>query len=104
KAFGDWKTAGPKPEDGLPALPPATSTHIYLVNNPDVQSQIRIAQLAIKRDHPDFPTARVVSDYFGGAFGARLNEAIRVKKGLTYGARGGYQASRFAGQFNMSTF
>jgi zinc protease len=104
KVFGDWKASGPKPEDVLPALPPAATTHIYLVDNPDVQSQIRIAQLAIKRDHPDFPTARVVSDYFGGAFGARLNEAIRVKKGLTYGARGGYQASRFAGQFNMSTF
>src|SRR5439155_26806231 len=44
------------------------------------------------------------SDYFGGAFGARLNEAIRVKKGLTYGARGGYQPARFAGQFTMSTF
>jgi zinc protease len=104
KTFGDWKSAGPKPEDSLPSLPPSSPTQIFLVDNPDVQSQIRVGQLSIKRDHTDYPTARVVSDYFGGAFGARLNEAIRVKKGLTYGARGGYQANRFAGQFNMSTF
>jgi zinc protease len=104
KAFGAWKAAGARTEEQLPATPAAVPTHIFLVDHPGVQSQIRIAQLSIKRDHSDFPTARVVSDYFGGAFGTRLNEAIRVKKGLTYGARGGYNASRFAGQFAMSTF
>jgi zinc protease len=104
KTFGTWQASGSKAEDQLPPVPPASSTHIYLVDYPGVQSQIRIAQVSIKRDHSDYPTARVVSDYFGGAFGARLNEAIRVKKGLTYGARGGYNASRFAGQFAMSTF
>ncbi|HEV2949698.1 MAG TPA: pitrilysin family protein [Gemmataceae bacterium] len=104
KAFGTWQASGSKTEDQLPLVPPAAGTHIYLVDYPGVQSQIRIAQVSIKRDHSDYPTARVVSDYFGGAFGARLNEAIRVKKGLTYGARGGYNASRFAGQFAMSTF
>ncbi len=104
KAFHDWKATGTKPDDSPPALPAANSTHIYLVDHPGVQSQIRIAQLSIKRDHSDFPAARVVGDYFGGAFGARLNKAIRVEKGQTYGARGGYNATRFAGQFAMSTF
>jgi zinc protease len=104
KAFGDWKASGSKPELQLPAFPPAGPTHIFLVDHPGVQSQIRVGQLAIKRDHPDYPIARVVSDYFGGAFGARLNETIRVKKGLTYGASGGYQPSRFAGQFVIRTF
>jgi zinc protease len=104
KTFGNWNAAAAKPDDSLPPPPDGASTHIYLVDNPDVQSQIRAGQLSIKRDHSDFPIARVVTDYFGGAFGARLNEAIRVKKGLTYGARGGYQPARFAGQFTMSTF
>ena len=48
--------------------------------------------------------SRVVSDYFGGAFSSRLNEKIRVEKGLTYGAGGGYSASRFAGRFTVHTF
>jgi zinc protease len=103
-AFGPWKANGPKPDVSLPGLPAAGATHIFLVDHPGVQSQIRVGQLTIKRDDARYPVARVVSDYFGGAFGSRLNEVIRVQKGLTYGARGGYQPSRFAGQFTISTF
>jgi zinc protease len=104
-AFGGWKATGPRPEVTLPEMPRPAPTHIYLVDHPSgVQSQIRVAQLGIKRDHPDYAAAEVVSDYFGGNFTSRLNESIRVKKGLTYGASGGYYPSRFAGQFQVSTF
>ena len=103
-AFGSWKAAGPKPEITLPAFPAPEATRIYLVDHPGVQSQIRVGQLAIKRDDPRYPVARVVSDYFGGAFNSRLNEVIRVQKGLTYGAGGGFSASRFAGEFAIHTF
>ncbi len=48
--------------------------------------------------------SRVVNGYFGGAFSSRLNETIRVKKGLTYGARGGFSARKRAGEFAVSTF
>jgi len=104
-AFGTWKATGPKPQRSLPTIPVPAPTRIYLVDLPNgVQSQIRIAQVAFTRNNPQYPAAEVVSDYFGGAFGSRLNETIRVKKGLTYGARGGYESSRFAGQFAISTF
>lgn len=103
-AFSNWKADGPKPEIALPPMPAPESTRIFLVDHPGVQSQIRVAQISINRDHPEYPTARVVGDYFGGAFNSRLNETIRVKKGLTYGAGGGFNASRFAGQFSISTF
>jgi zinc protease len=104
-AFGSWKTNGPKPVVTLPELPAPAPRHIYLVDYPSgVQSQIRVGQLGIKRDHPEYPAARLVTEYFGGAFGSRLNEVIRVQKGLTYGARGGYEPSRFAGQFVINTF
>jgi len=46
----------------------------------------------------------VISDYFGGAFSSRLNEVIRVQKGLTYGARGGFAPARLDGRFEVSTF
>jgi predicted Zn-dependent peptidase len=45
-----------------------------------------------------------VSNYFGWAFNSRLNESIRVAKGLTYGVWGGYTAERFAGEFEVGTF
>lgn len=102
--FGDWKAAVPLPQIQLPAPPAASSTHIYLVDKPGSQSQIRVAQAGILRSHPGYFTSRMVSDYFGGAFSSRLNETIRVKKGLTYGASGGFSAARFAGSFRVSTF
>jgi zinc protease len=104
KAFGAWKGNGPKPLIKLPSLPELQATRIYLVDRPGLQSQIRIGQLSLKRDDPRFPVARVVNGYFGDNFGSRLNEAVRVKKGLTYGAGGGYSGTRFAGAFRMNTF
>jgi zinc protease len=105
EAFGDW--TGPKTTSAapLPTPPEAEPTRIYLVDQPGaIQSQIRIGQRSRKRDDPNYPVARVVGDYFGGAFSSRLNEVIRVQKGLTYGARGGYQPSRFDGGFAVNTF
>ena len=105
EALGDWKAKGPRPKVDLPKFPEAKETHIYLVDQPgSVQSQIRIGQLGMTRKDPGYFTSVLVSDYFGGAFDSRLNEAVRVKKGLTYGARGGFQTHRFGGAFVASTF
>jgi zinc protease len=104
-AFGDWKAAGPDRTAALPEPPASQSTQIILVDQPNaIQSQIRIGQRAMPRSHPDFAVGRVVSDYFGGSFSSRLNEVIRVQKGLTYGARGGFDPQKFAGAFTVSTF
>jgi zinc protease len=102
--LGGWQAPGPKPDIALAEMPPPTATHIYLVDHPGVQSQIRVGQRSIKQDHPEYPTARVVGDYFGGSFNSRLNETIRVQKGLTYGARGGFYPARFGGEFSINTF
>lgn len=105
KVFGDWKGEGAAPVAKLPEPPAATATHIVLVDQPGaIQSQIRIAQRGPKRNHPDYAVYRVISDYFGGSFSSRLNEVIRVQKGLTYGARGGFAPDRFDGKFTVSTF
>lgn len=102
--FGDWAAEGPRPQVDLPVPPPPSETKIYLVDRAGVQSQIRVGQLGITRQDPRYAISRVVSGYFGEAFNARLNETIRVKKGLTYGARGAYSAQRFGGRFVASTF
>ncbi len=104
ETFNTWKTEGPKPEITLPVIPAPDATRIFLVDHPGGQSQIRVGQVSINRDHPKYATARVVGDYFGGAFNSRLNETIRMKKGLTYGANGGFDPSRFTGQFGVTTF
>lgn len=97
KVLGTWRAEGPKPETSLPPFPEAAPTHIYLVDTPGTQAQIRIGRLGITRAHPEYFTSEVTSSYFGEAFGSRLNKAVRVEKGLTYGAWGGYSAQRLAG-------
>lgn len=105
QVFGDWQAQGPRPESKLPDFPPPQSTRILLVDRPgSVQSQIRVGQLGLTRHDPAYFTSVLVSDYFGGAFDSRLNEVVRVQKGLTYGARGGFQSQRFGGAFVASTF
>jgi zinc protease len=105
EAFGDWQWKNFVDDPHLRSVPDPNPTHIYLVDQPGaIQSQIRIGQGSFKRNDPKYAVARVVGDYFGGAFSSRLNEVIRVQKGLTYGASGGYSPARFEGRFVVSTF
>jgi len=104
RSFGDWRAESPLEMPALPDVPAPSATHIYLVDKPGAQSQIRVAQRGFTRQHEDYFASRLVSGYFGGAFSSRLNETIRVQKGLTYGAGGGFAASRFDGSFRVSTF
>jgi zinc protease len=105
KVFGRWYAETDKPLLQLPKPPADRKTHIYLVDRPgSVQSQIRVGQLGITRHNPGYFVSRIVSSYFGWAFGSRLNETIRVEKGLTYSVWGSYIADRFAGKFEVNTF
>ncbi len=50
------------------------------------QAVITFAQKGIPRTHEDWFTARIIDHTLGGGgFTARLNEELRVKRGLTYG-------------------
>lgn len=105
KHFGDWKASGDLVKPPLPAMPELGKTHIYLVDRPgSVQSQIRVGHRSIRRDEPGYFPGRVLSQILGGGFNSRLNKAIRIERGLTYGARGGLSADRFSGSFQVSTF
>ena len=106
RVLGDWKkgTAWPAPQ---PAdIPTAPDTHIYIVDRPgSAQSEIRVGQLGVTRhQQPEYFISRVVGYYFGGSFNSRLNDTIRVKKGLTYSVFGGYTAQALSGDFKTNTF
>jgi zinc protease len=105
KRLGGWKVEGKFEPPVLPPVPEKQKTHIYIVDRPgSVQSQIRVGHIGITRKEKDYFASRVLGQIFGGSFNSRLNKAIRVEKGLTYGAGGGFSPSRFAGTFRASTF
>jgi zinc protease len=103
--FGNWHAAMAQPRTKLPQLCELGRTHIYLVDQPgSIQSQIRMGGRGITRHNKMYPVSRVVSNYFGWGFDSRLNENIRVAKGLTYAIWGSFTAQRFAGEFEVGTF
>jgi zinc protease len=102
--FGPWTATDKAPEIAIPKVAQLPETKIYLVDRKADQSQIRVGHAGIRRDDAHYETARILSEVFGGGFNSRLNDTIRVKKGLTYGARGGFEADRFAGRFTVGTF
>ncbi|AQT70238.1 Protease 3 precursor [Anaerohalosphaera lusitana] len=108
KNFGEWQNENAVKTDpkDLPEIPGAEATHVYLIDRPgSAQSEIRIGQLGITRhEQPEYFVSRIVTNYFGGQFGSRLNHTIRVEKGLTYGAYGYWSANAMAGTFKMDTF
>lgn len=78
---------------------PSTAIHpakpgIYFVNKEDVnQSNIRIVDLGIRRDNPDYFAVEVMNEVLGGGFSARLIQSIRTKQGLAYSVGGGIGSS-----------
>jgi len=104
--LGGWTCDTARPEVKLAEIPQQEKTHIWLVDNPgSAQVQLRVGCHSINRkDQPDYFTSRVVGNYFGGSFHSRINETLRVQKGLTYGAFGSYAAQKEAGYFVVDTF
>jgi zinc protease len=105
KYLGDWRATGEAPVAPKAALPERHETTIYLIDKPGlVQSEIRFGELSINRQDPRWPAARVLTQIFGGQFGSRLMETVRIKKGLTYGIYGGFQPQKDAGLLEIETF
>lgn len=105
--FGSWKNKNTAPGQSLAAIPPAADKAIYVVDLPgSAQVQILAGQTGLTRSQqPDFFTSRVLTMYFGASFNSRLNETLRVKKGLTYGAFGGFlDQYKNTGLFTIETF
>ena len=92
QAFGDW----PK---GPPVKPAEIEFHpakpgYYLIPKEDVnQSSIRMTEIGIRRDNPDYYAAQVFNEAFGGGFSSRLFKSIRTAQGLAYGVGAGIGAT-----------
>ncbi|SPE45699.1 Peptidase M16-like protein [Candidatus Sulfotelmatobacter sp. SbA7] len=86
--FGGWAKG---PADTSPDIEfhPAKPGY-YLIPKTDVnQSNIRMVELGIRRDDPDYYAAQVFNDVFGNGFSSRLVQSIRTAKGLAYTVGGG---------------
>ncbi|MBY0547917.1 MAG: insulinase family protein [Candidatus Obscuribacterales bacterium] len=86
KEFGAWKS-GKCDATQVASFPKHTGKMIHLVDRPDsAQSSLKIGNLGLKRDDPDFYTSMVANQVLGGGAISRLFLNLREKHGFTYGA------------------
>jgi zinc protease len=101
--FGDWQ-GGEARHPPVESSSAVSSPPIRLVDRPDaVQVELRLGHSGLKRSHPDFTTATVVSTLLGGKFMSRLNLSLRERHGMTYGAHSYFSKRRGPGPFLVST-
>ena len=105
-AFGTWlNTSADIPEDAAIAAPPSAPVHrLVIVDKPgSAQSEIRIGEVGLSRDTPDYHPLIVLNMILGGQFVSRINMKLRQEKGLTYGARTAFDFRRGRGPFVLQT-
>jgi zinc protease len=67
------------------------------------QASVVVGRVTIARSDPRYYPMLVAEDALGGGYSARLNQEIRIKRGLAYGAGTSFQARRSPGPLAAST-
>jgi zinc protease len=106
RLFGDWA----KPASDIPArgqvgkmVRADDRARVVVVDMPDAgQAAVVLARTGISRTDPDFFHGIVANSVLSG-YSGRLNQEIRIKRGLSYGARSALDARREAGPFVASS-
>lgn len=95
-AFGSWA----KPATALPTQPESTASATaqapLVINIPQIgQAAVLMGRIGPSRTAADYFPTLVANDVLGGGYSARLNAEIRIKRGLSYGARSDLPSRRY---------
>jgi zinc protease len=103
KAFGDWAA----PRSPLPPIPeaaPQAKPRVVAIDLPGTgQAAVDLYVPALKRTDPRYYRTLVANAVLGGGYSARLNEEVRVKRGLSYGANSTLDARTGVGPIAASS-
>ncbi len=106
RLFGDWaKPSAPIPARGQVGkmMSADDKQRVVVVDMPDAgQAAVVLARTGISRTDPDFFHGIVANSVLSG-YSGRLNQEIRIKRGLSYGARSSLDTRREAGPFVASS-
>ena len=96
-AFGDWKKPA-APFTPVTVAPPAYKPRVIVIDLPGTgQAAVTISLPGIARSDPRYYAAAVANGVLGGGYSARLNQEVRVKRGLSYGANSALDPRRGVG-------
>jgi zinc protease len=99
QAFGDWaRPAEPLPQ--TPASGAPLAPRVLVVDMPGTgQAAVAVGGRSIARRDTAYYDVQVINAVLGGGYSARLNEEVRVKRGLSYGSSSSVAEHRDTGLF-----
>jgi predicted Zn-dependent peptidase len=85
--------------------PAVEGRRVLLVDKPGAtQTYFWLGNVGASRTDPERTAQAVVNTVFGGRFTSMLNTELRVKSGLTYGARSNFDRLAEPGAFSITSF
>ena len=76
---------------------------MVVVDKPDAgQAAVCVARPSIRRADKAYAVGRVANGVLGEGYSSRLNQEVRIKRGLSYGASSGLGARKYSGLFSAS--
>jgi zinc protease len=83
---------------------PAIRSEVIVIDMPGAgQAAVAVARGTIARRDPAFYRALVANAVLGGGYSARLNQEIRIRRGLSYGSGSSLDARNEPGPFTAVT-
>ncbi len=104
RAFSEWPRSS-RPVMELPQPVRLRERSVLLIDSPgSVQSYFWIGNVGVDRHYKDRAALDLANTLYGGRFTSILNTELRVKSGLSYGARSGFTRGSVAGEFAIRSF
>ncbi|MGZ5445208.1 MAG: M16 family metallopeptidase [Thermoanaerobaculia bacterium] len=103
--FGTWKVAGkPSAKAVEKKDAPRPKSRVVVVDMPESgQSAVVVGRAGIRRTDPAYMNAIVANSVLGAGYSSRLNQEIRIKRGLSYGAGSSFEPRVDVGPFTART-
>jgi zinc protease len=102
KVFGAWKRRDVPRETFVE--PPDSARRVIVIDKPDsVQTEIRVGNIGIPRNHADYMALNLAIRILGGEGSNRLHQVLRTERGLTYGAQADMITRKESGEISAET-
>jgi len=103
-SFSRWPRT-PAPPAALSRAGALTGRRVLLVDFPgSVQTYFWIGNVGVDKRYPRRAALDLVNTLFGGRFTSLLNSELRIKSGLSYGARSSFARGSVPGEFSLRSF
>ena len=104
-AFGSLGRAAGRSAPVATRAPAVEGRRVLLVDKPGAtQTYFWLGNVGASRTDPERTAQAVVNTVFGGRFTSMLNTELRIKSGLTYGARSNFDRLAEPGAFSITSF